>query len=63
MKKEIPDDVVLVICGIIVGIIWLWVQQSGIRSQLDFYIYFGTFAVLICVPMFYSGYVKYKNNR
>lgn len=60
LKRKIPDDVVLVICSVFTGMLWLWTQQSGIYTRLDFYIYFGAFAVMICAPMFYSGYVKYK---
>jgi len=62
-KKEIPDDVLLVICSIIAGVLWLWTMQNSIRSHFDFYIYFGAFVVMICGPMFYSGYCKYKNNH
>lgn len=61
--KKIPDDVILVVCSVFVGILWLWTQQNGIRSRLDFYIYFGTFAVMICAPMLYSGYCYYKNKQ
>lgn len=62
-KKEVPDDVVLVMCSIFFAIVWLWTQQGGIKSLWDFQIYFIAFVCMVSIPMLYSGYVHYKHSK
>jgi len=60
--KHAPDDIVLVFCGIFAGLVFLWTHQSRVNDSLDFWLLFGGFMGMVCVPMFYSGYVYYKKN-
>ena len=57
MKKNVPDDVILVLVGIMGCILLLWFNLNSIRSSLDFfYLVCGAGGMLI-VPMMYSFYV------
>jgi len=58
--KRIPDDVILVICSIFGGLLFIWTQHSGIYNKLDFWIYIGGFVSMIVPPMVWSSYCKFK---
>jgi len=61
--KHIPNDVILVFCGIFVGLNFLWTHQNRVNSVLDFWLLISGFIGMVVVPMFYSGYIYYKKHH
>jgi len=60
---KITDDVVLVIVGVIVGVVYLWGGIHGVRSDLDWYLLIVPCMVMICVPMVYSSIVHRRRKH
>jgi len=63
MKKKVPDDVILVFCGIFTGLLYLWTQQGCVYSGFDFWIYIGAVMGFFVVPMVYSSIVYYQSKK
>lgn len=62
-KQGVPDDIVLVVAGFIVGLFYLWGGLNGVKSDLDWYLLIGPCMVMILVPMVYSSIVYRRNKK
>jgi len=63
MKKEIPDDIVLVVAGFICGMMYLWCNLDGVKNKWDMWILVSATLLMILIPMGYSMYIYYKEKR
>jgi len=61
LRSRVSDDLVLVLCGIVVGVIYLWSGLNGVKCMWDWYLLLGPALVMILVPMFWSSWVYHRN--
>ena len=63
MKKKIPDDVILVFCGIFAAILFMWTNLNNVKTNLDYWILISGVIGMILIPMVWSSIVYYRGNR
>jgi len=62
-EKNIPDDVILVCCGLFAAVLFAWSNIDCVFVVLDFWVFWIAVVCMIVVPLFYSSIVYYKNKK
>jgi len=61
--KPTPDDVIIVIGGIFLSVLYMVGNINSMYSKDQFWWLFGPVISFIMIPFFYSAYVQYKEKK